>query len=91
MNYPFPYRARLVGTHIDFSITLAENQLSVTVADDGVGTGAGSGAPKPGFGLTVAQLMAQQVRGRLEIGSGSGKPGVRLVVTVGMETPAEQA
>lgn len=55
--------------------------FELTVADDGVGLDpAGS---KTGFGLTVAQLMAQQLRGRLE--TSSGQPGVRIAVSVPMD------
>lgn len=63
--------------------------FELSVADDGVG--AGPEAPKPGFGLTVAQLMAQQVRGRLETVGGGTQPGVRLAVTVAMENAVERA
>jgi sensor histidine kinase regulating citrate/malate metabolism len=43
-------------------------------------------AQPAGFGLTVAQLMAQQLRGRLE--TQATQPGFRLFVSVPMEEPS---
>lgn len=61
--------------------------FGVDVADDGVGMD--PGAPKAGFGLTVAQLMCQQLKGRLE--TAPGQPGVRISVSVPMESQAPRA
>lgn len=58
--------------------------FELTVADDGVGMAAD--AAPDGFGLSVVQLMAQQLRGKLV--SDTAQPGLRLTVTVPMETPA---
>ena len=55
--------------------------FELSVADDGVGIPPGT--PPTGFGLTVAQLMAQQLRGRLE--TDAAQPGVRLSVVVPLE------
>jgi len=66
--------------------------FELAVADDGVGLA--EGAPKTGFGLTVAQLMAQQLRARLETDagrSGAGQPGVRISVCVPMDSQAPRA
>lgn len=57
------------------------------VEDDGVGLAAG--APKTGFGLTVAQLMCQQLKGRMV--TGAEQPGVRIAVSVPMESQAARA
>ncbi|WP_337186771.1 sensor histidine kinase [Phenylobacterium sp.] len=67
--------------------------FELSVADDGVGVDDGTGdrAPTPAFGLTVAQLMAQQVRGRLQTGGVPGQPGVRIAVTVTMDSTAPRA
>jgi two-component sensor histidine kinase len=46
------------------------------VADQGVGMG--GAAPSTGFGMTVAQLMAQQLRANLQVDA--TPPGVRLTV-----------
>jgi len=59
--------------------------LELIVADDGVGLPP-EGPSKTGFGLTVAQLMAQQLRGRLT--TESTQPGVRLSVTMPMDVEA---
>ena len=56
--------------------------FELTVGDDGVGSPLG--AAPAGFGLTVAQLMAQQLRGRLV--TDDTQPGLRLSVSVPMET-----
>lgn len=61
--------------------------FELTVADDGVGLD--PAASKAGFGLTVAQLMAQQLRGRLE--TSAGQPGVRIAVSVPMDSQARRA
>ncbi|MBL8555524.1 MAG: sensor histidine kinase [Phenylobacterium sp.] len=58
--------------------------FELSVADDGVGIA--SGAPPAGFGLTLAQLMAQQLRGRLT--TDVAQPGVRLSVVVPMDSDA---
>lgn len=55
--------------------------FELSVADEGCGMPVD--APPTGFGLTVAQLMAQQLRGRLE--TEAAQPGVRLSVVVPME------
>jgi len=66
--------------------------FELAVADDGVGLA--EGAPKTGFGLTVAQLMAQQLRARLETEAGQAgaeQPGLRISVRVPMDSPAPRA
>jgi two-component sensor histidine kinase len=61
--------------------------FELAVADDGVGMD--PAASKTGFGLTVAQLMAQQLRGWLE--TTPGQPGVRIAVVVPMDSQARRA
>lgn len=61
--------------------------FELTVCDDGVGIA--PDAPTSGFGLTVVQLMAQQLRGRLE--TVAAQPGLRLSVSVPMGTDASRA
>jgi two-component sensor histidine kinase len=58
--------------------------FELVVADDGVGLD--PAMSKAGFGLTVAQLMAQQLRGRLE--TAAGQPGLRIAVSVPMDSLA---
>lgn len=55
------------------------DELVLSVADDGAGV---AGEPSKGFGLTIAGLMAQQLRGRLE--TDVAQPGFRLAVHVPM-------
>lgn len=55
--------------------------FDLMVCDDGIGIAAD--APKTGFGLTVVQLMAQQLRGRLD--TTPAQPGLRLSVSVPMD------
>jgi len=61
--------------------------FEITVADDGVGLAADT-VLATGFGLTVAQLMAQQLRGRLL--TEPTQPGLRLSVSVPMDTQASK-
>jgi two-component sensor histidine kinase len=62
----------------------AGETFELSVADEGVGMS--ETAQPAGFGLTVAQLMAQQLRGRLE--TQATQPGFRLFVSVPMEEPS---
>ena len=61
--------------------------FELTVGDDGVGMS--PDAPKTGFGLTVIQLMTQQLRGRLD--TTTAQPGLRLAVSVPMDTDTSRA
>lgn len=61
---------------ITVSLRKAEGGVELAIGDDGVGLP--EGAAPAGFGATLAALLAQQVRGRLEITD--GHPGVRAVV-----------
>ena len=61
--------------------------FELLVADDGVGLD--PAMSKAGFGLTVAQLMAQQLRGQLE--TAAGQPGLRIAVSVPMDSQAARA
>jgi two-component sensor histidine kinase len=61
--------------------------FDLQVCDDGVGMP--PEAPKTGFGLTVVQLMAQQLRGRLD--TAAAQPGLRLSVSVPMDTATSRA
>lgn len=56
--------------------------FELSVQDDGVGVAPDT--PPAGFGLTVAQLMAQQLRGRLT--TDTAQPGMRLSVVVPMHS-----
>ena len=63
----------------------AEGGLRLEVHDDG------GGPPEPppkGFGLTMMQLLAQQLRGTLE--TGAAQPGYRVAVHVPMDPHATQ-
>lgn len=72
---------------IQVSLRRTSAGFDLIVRDDGIGMA--PGAPKTGFGLTVIQLMTQQLRGRLE--TGAAQPGLRLTVSVPMDTPALSA
>jgi two-component sensor histidine kinase len=62
----------------------AAGGFELTVVDNGVGApGDGSTA---GFGLTVAQLMAQQLRGKLVLSP--AQPGLQLSVSIPMDIEA---
>jgi two-component sensor histidine kinase len=63
------------------------NGFEVSVGDDGVGEV--ENLPATGFGLTVAQLMAQQLRGRLA--TEAAQPGLRFSVTIPMDPPIYRA
>jgi two-component sensor histidine kinase len=72
---------------IQVGVRRTETGFDLTVCDDGVGMA--PDAPKTGFGLTVVQLMTQQLRGRLE--TVATQPGLRLSVSVPMDTDASRA
>lgn len=61
----------------------SEGGFELSVTDDGVGPPA---AGSDGFGRTILQLMAQQLRARLE--TTDAQPGVRVAVSVPMD-PAQ--
>ena len=84
LRHGFPH-GRNGRIHVSLRRTAAGFDLSVR--DDGIGMA--PDAPKTGFGLTVVQLMTQQLRGRLE--TGPAQPGQRLTVSVPMDTPALSA
>ena len=69
---------------VHVAIRGADGGFVLTVADDGVGSAEGD-HPK-GFGFTVLQLMAQQLRGKLE--TQDAQPGLRLSVSVPLRTTA---
>jgi len=80
--YPDDSRGR-----IQVGVRRTATGFDLTVCDNGVGMPAD--APKTGFGLTVVQLMTQQLRGRLE--TVATQPGLRLSVSVPMDTDASRA
>lgn len=61
--------------------------FDLTVEDAGVGMS--TAVAKSGFGLTVVQLMTQQLRGRLD--TAATQPGARFTVSVPMETSTRPA
>lgn len=65
-----------LGGRIHVSLHRTADGFEICITDDGVGLP--SGAQESGFGFTVAQLMAQQIRGRLDIHPTN--PGLRIVV-----------
>lgn len=69
---------------IAVSVRHAPGGFELTVADDGVGLD--TAAAGTGFGMTIIQLLAQQLRGRLE--TVPAQPGLRISVSVPMETEA---
>lgn len=72
LRHAFPGR----GGQITVRLRRAEGGLELAIEDDGVGLP--GDAPPAGFGATLAALLAQQVRGRLEITD--AHPGVRALV-----------
>jgi two-component sensor histidine kinase len=69
---------------IGVSLRRTVEGFELSVADEGIGIP--PGASPSGFGLTVAQLMAQQLRGKLT--TDTTQPGLRLSVSVPMDTDA---
>jgi two-component sensor histidine kinase len=67
------------GGRIKVGVRRAGDELVLSVHDDGIGV---DGELPKGFGLTIAGLMAQQLRGRLE--TDVSQPGFRLAVHVPM-------
>jgi two-component sensor histidine kinase len=58
--------------------------VELSVIDDGVGLP--GGAAPSGFGMTIIQLLAQQLRGRLDIAP--AQPGLRIAVVMPMDEAA---
>lgn len=70
---------------ITVSTRMLDSACVLTVADDGIGLP--PGPPPRNFGMTIVQLLCQQLRANLEIAN--CEPGVRAVVTI--PVPAEAA
>jgi two-component sensor histidine kinase len=71
------------GGAVRVALSKAGGELLMEVSDDG------AGAPEPppkGFGAMMMQLLAQQLRGRLEMGP--AQPGFRVSVTAPMDERA---
>jgi two-component sensor histidine kinase len=66
---------------VEVALRPLDGGFELAVADDGVGLA----GPAQGFGSTILQLMAQQLKGRLAT---TPQPGCRIAVTVPMEAPA---
>jgi two-component sensor histidine kinase len=63
------------------------SELELAVADDGVGLPPGLDAERTGsLGLKVVAALAQQLKGRLEIGGGAG---ARFAIRFGLDRPGE--
>lgn len=75
------------GGRIQVAVRRTATGFDLTVADNGVGMA--PDAPAGGFGLTVVQLMTQQLRGRLE--TSGAQPGLRRSVSVPMDTDTSRA
>jgi two-component sensor histidine kinase len=69
---------------VQVSLRRRGEAFELSVADDGVG--APDGGSATGFGLTVAQLMAQQLRGKLAMTP--AQPGLKLSVSIPMDAQA---
>lgn len=69
---------------VQVALRRSGGEFELLVADDGVG--APDGGSPTGFGLTVAQLMAQQLRGKLVVGP--AQPGLKLSVSIPMDVEA---
>lgn len=65
---------------IDITLTRTPDGLQLSIADDGVGA---AGGRSDGFGRTLLQLLAQQLRAKLE--TADAQPGVRVAVWVPMD------
>jgi two-component sensor histidine kinase len=76
LKHAFPGRPGL----IEVAIRRTPDGFELTVADDGQGMP--QGAPR-GFGLTIIQLLCQQVKARLTFEDAA--PGVRAVVAMPLE------
>ena len=64
--------------HISVSITRTNGEFRIEIADDGVGMP--EGARTSGFGLTIVQLLCQQLKARSE--TTAAGPGTRVVVNL---------
>lgn len=81
LRHAFPPQA-LEGREGEILIRIArgDDDFRIEIADNGVGmeSSASSGAPGAGFGLTIVQLLCQQLKARSE--TTSADPGTRVVV-----------
>ncbi|MBU1378748.1 MAG: sensor histidine kinase [Alphaproteobacteria bacterium] len=67
---------------IQVAVRRTDPGFDLMVCDDGIGMA--TETSRTGFGLTVVQLMTQQLRGRLD--TAGAQPGLRLSVSVPMDT-----
>lgn len=78
LRHAFPHGR---SGRVRVALRRAPGAFELTVSDDGVGMP--DGPPATGFGLSVVQLMSQQLRGKLA--TVASQPGVRITVTVPMD------
>lgn len=69
---------------IRVTLRRVSDTFELSISDDGIGMAEGMQAA--GFGLSVVQLMTQQLRGKLSVDP--TQPGLRLSVTVPMDVQA---
>ncbi|PVM91585.1 histidine kinase [Caulobacter radicis] len=75
LRHAFPERR---AGHVSVSITRTNGEFRIEIADDGVGMA--EGARTSGFGLTIVQLLCQQLKARSE--TTAAEPGTRVVVNL---------
>jgi two-component sensor histidine kinase len=80
LKHAFPGRPGVI--RVDFGA--AGGVVRLCVADDGVGLPGGLAAPR-GFGATLVALLAQQLRGEVEIAPGG--PGLTTIVRFPQSAP----
>ncbi|USQ95637.1 photosensory histidine protein kinase LovK [Caulobacter sp. RL271] len=64
------------GGRIFVGVTRRENDFRIEITDDGVGLA--KDGPTSGFGLTIVQLLCQQLKAKCE--TAPAEPGVRVVI-----------
>ncbi|HEX2135973.1 MAG TPA: PAS domain-containing protein [Microvirga sp.] len=79
--YPADRRGRVL-----VEVTKPDRDLRIVVEDDGVGI-AGAAPPGDGFGKTLIEMLARQLKARVDWGD--ARPGTRAVVTMPLD--AEEA
>ena len=66
------------GGQIFVGISRTQDDLRIEIADDGVGIGGAGEANASGFGLTIVQLLSQQLKARTQ--TQDTAPGTRVVI-----------
>ena len=76
------------GGQIFVGISREQDDLRIEIADDGLGVGGAGDAASSGFGLTIVQLLSQQLKARTQTEDTAS--GTRVVIHLPLGGPSSQ-